>query len=178
MVQEYSAQIFNLKQEIQAVFGATEHPGTAQNIRDIPCCPDHDANALWLSQHTWVEFQNELEQNGGDPFEYSTLPPKAYLYFIPAVLLFTLDHLGLESLAGTPWQFIWDWPYVLIPILGTEDHTRQAIAQYKSQYLPLFTRDQRSIIEHYLTLVCTLDRQEEHISAIEVQRALDEIWSN
>jgi hypothetical protein len=58
--------IETLVDEIAEFFAGVVHPGEPHQICEVPCCPDHDALADWLSRHTWEELAEDLEESDYD----------------------------------------------------------------------------------------------------------------
>ena len=96
-----TTNIFDLKTRIAREFALTPHP-SPDRINPYPCCTEHDKMTEWFQRHTWEDFQVELEKGTLDS-EFMPSDPEGYIYFLPSVLLYTLESYEAQT------DKIWEW---------------------------------------------------------------------
>jgi hypothetical protein len=143
---------------VEAAFASVPHPGSAEHIWNVPCCPDHDGLAAWFAGHSWQEFLAVLRDDDPDPTSFAGILPQAFVYFLPAVLLHVANHIGPQpTWKGRDWRPV-DWLYfALIPFDRGDIGARWTEAMERD-YLPLFTRSQRGAVAMVLDYVACVER--------------------
>jgi hypothetical protein len=174
-----------LKEDIIQAFIDTPHPGSPEKICFVPCCPDHDATAEWSSHHTWEDLARDLETLDYEPLDWFFYHPEGFHYFLPGAILFIIQNLSRDPEDDSWGTRVWrplDWVRSTIVPTGYSgpENDMERKNEFRSQYLPLFSIDQRKIIIRVLDFFCSFafisdDSNEETIS--DIKSAIREIWS-
>jgi hypothetical protein len=173
-------KIIALKEQILRAFLDVPHPGSPGKIIAVPCCPEHDAVAEWFSLHTWQDFEEALEKEDLDLTSYGSLFPEAYHYFLQAVLIYIIQNIdrnpegdGWGTKAWRPMDRVYHtiapWPR------SGENWSRDL----RSEYIPLFSIDQRHVVVRVLEFVCAygfLPEDEKEEKILDIQAAIKDIW--
>jgi hypothetical protein len=168
--------IENLKESIIREFSIVPHPKPDQ-INPYPCCPEHDGMTEWLRIHTWQEFKEELEKDTLDS-EFMPSEPEGFIYFLPAVLLYTLESYEKEKENIWDWKIISgiscapisNWIEVLIPLFDNPN------AQTYIKIRSMLNEKQVKVIENYLSYFRDISPKDEEAFRNHIQKALIEIW--
>lgn len=142
-------QIDSVRSRIETAFASVERPDF-RSILVLGCCADHEEDFAWYRQHSWQELVEKIRTDWLDPFEFSSLHPVAYHYFVPGVLLATLDSVGKDvGWYGFGGQ---DWLRNLIPDKeGTEAFRRDYVSCFSDQEIEAIASQldlfQRAVIE-------------------------------
>ena len=153
-----------LESEIRRAFAPVQHPGRGNILESYDCCEAHAAWVEWCSQHTNEEFLTAIRQGGFCPFEFMSLALPAYHYFTAAVLLYCLTTLS------NPLHDPLEWIEALIPLTENEK-------EFRSQYLVLFSTEQRSLAARILQLHAEAHLLREGTPSDSVSWA-EKIWSS
>lgn len=161
-----------VRQKILEAFGDVPRPDL-RAIRELGCCDEHDSDFDWYRQHTRQEFEKELSRDYLDRFEFRSLHPVAYHYFVPGLLLGTLESIvtdtDRDSLCSA-----WEWAWVR-NLLGSGSTAER----FREEYLPLFTAPQRDAVASHLEFFNEWDAERQGYSSRdnkEVERSLNEVW--
>jgi hypothetical protein len=172
--------IIELKEQIARAYREVPHPGSPEKIIAIPCCPDHDALAEWLSLHTWQDLETVLETEDMDLTAYGSLFPEAYHYFLQAVLIYIIQNIDrdpeAESWGTKCWRPMDRVYHTVAPWPRSEEKWSQDL---RSEYLPLFSAEQRKAVVRVLEFVCTYGfhpEEERPEKLSDIQTAIDDIW--
>jgi hypothetical protein len=174
--------IIELKEQIVRAFLDVPHPGSPERIIAIPCCPEHDAIAEWFSLHTWQDLEEALEREDLDLTSYGSLFPEAYHYFLQAVLIYIIQNIDRDPESNSWGKRCWrplDRVYhTIAPWPRSEENWSQEL---RTEYLPLFTIEQRKVVVRVLEFACKFgfipeDEKEEKI--LDMQTAIKDIWEN
>ena len=168
--------IFEFNEKIDRVFSLIPHP-KPDRINPYPCCPDHDGMTDWYREHTWREFQKLLEEDTLDS-EFMPTYPEAFIYFLPAVLRYTLESYEMKKdniwewviKAGITCRPISDWIEVLVPLF--EEPYLTDIKEIRKSLEP----EQIKIITEYLLFFLAVSPFEQEQFKNEIRRALNEVW--
>jgi len=132
-----AAERIELIAEIEQTFEARPLPHPIAEC-DCPGCRDLTAD---FYGRQWLEIDDaKLEANKSLSF----FAPKAFHYFLPAYLRYSLRHFNLGS------EVCEFTVYALTPNLGREDPVRTA---WLRERLSCFDRKQAEIVVRFLTLV-------------------------
>ncbi|MDX6270321.1 MAG: hypothetical protein QOD28_1544 [Acidobacteriota bacterium] len=154
-----------LKQKILAAFGDVPRPDLSR-IRQLGCCEEHDSDFDWYRQHSRQELEKEIAAPHFDRFEFFALHPVAYHYFVPGILLGTLEALVTTKESYSLVEEDW------IPNLTPQ---KNHIEIFKQEYLPLFTAPQRDAVASFLEFY---DAWEEARQGYAVEGSDSEQWIN
>ena len=103
-------------------------------------------------------------------FEFFALHPVAYHYFMPGLLLGTLESIGAEADCDISRQEAW------------VDHltsSKDRLQMFKEEYLPLFSPEQRDAVASHLEFFnewCVEHQGYADAYNKSFERALSEIW--
>jgi hypothetical protein len=179
-IMEKEQMIVILKEQIARAFLDVPHPGSPGKIIAIPCCPEHDAVAEWFSLHTWQDLEEALEIEDLDLTSYGSLLPEAYHYFLQAVLMYIIQNIDRDPASDSRGKRCWrplDRVYhTIAPWPRSEEKWSQEL---RSEYLPLFSVEQRKIVVRVLEFVCTFGFFPEEDKAeilSDMQTAIKDIW--
>jgi hypothetical protein len=168
--------ILEFNNKIAKVFSLIPHP-KPDRINPYPCCTDHDIMTDWYREHTWQEFQKLLEEDTLDP-EFMPTYPDAYIYFLPAVLRYTLESYEIKK------DNIWEW-------VSNGKITCRPIADWIKVLVPLFEEpyltdikdickilepEQIKVISDYLSFFLEVSPIEQEQFRKDIRRALNEVW--
>lgn len=159
-----------VKQKILGAFGDVPRPNL-KAIRELGCCSEHDSDFDWYRQHSWEELEKEITAEHFDVVQFGSLHPIAYHYFMPGLLLGTLESILADADSYDLWA--WEWVRNLLRCLDS------SAGRFREQYLPLFTAAQRDAVASYLEFFNEWDVERDGYSDAEnrdVERALSEIW--
>lgn len=172
--------IETLVHEIAESFAGVAHPGEPHQTCDVPCCPDHDALADWLSRHTWEELAESLEGNDDDPTLWGALFPRAYHYFLPGVLTYVVRNIGRDP-EGDEWEErLWcplDWIYNTLAPWPRSEHWAQWRGELRSGPLPLLSAEQKGVVRKVLHLAAAAEYLSPEEKA-DLRIAAREIWED
>ncbi|MFN8381525.1 MAG: hypothetical protein U0V02_06280 [Anaerolineales bacterium] len=172
-----ATNIFDLKTRIVSEFGFLSHPKPDQ-INPYPCCIEHDAMTEWFQKHTWKDFQEELKKGTLDS-EFMPNEPEGYIYFLPAVLLYTLESYEIHAENIWEWKTISEttcapisyWITVLIPVFN-----KPIIANYQEKRKK-FNHNQIKVIQDYLSFFIDVSPDEEANFKKDARIAIQELWN-
>jgi hypothetical protein len=172
--------IIELKEQISRAFLDVTHPGSPEKIIAYPCCPDHDALAEWFSLHTWQDFEVGLETEDLDLTAYGSLYPEAYHYFLPAILIYIIQNIDRDPESdswGTKcWRPIDRVYHTISPWPRSEEKWSQEL---RSEYLPLFSIEQRKTVVRVLEFACAfgfIPDEDKVETMADLQTAIKDIW--
>jgi hypothetical protein len=159
-------QIDTVKSKITQAFADVSRP----DLRSIPtlgCCEDHEADFGWYRRHSWQELPNEVSAESLDWVEFSNLHPVAFHYFVPGVLMGTLESVGKD----VGWHtFSGDlWLQNLIP---SEDRAEE----FRRNYVSIFSAQQIDAVASCLELFQRVLIEKRGYADDDLTRALNEIW--
>lgn len=146
-------------------FHNVRHPGP-NGIFTPGCCADHDVWITELGKASWENFLDQLRQGCWDFVEFGSLFPAAYHYFSPAVIIYCAEKMNSESDPFCSRLATKDWERVFIPL-------KDQLHKFRSEYLSLFTSDQRSIVSNLLRVYGNLGKFE---FDMECEWAIKEVW--
>lgn len=180
---EIEKTVLSIKENIAKSFSSIGRPSSYRRINPYPCCPDHDSMTEWYASHTWQEFEDILKEGTLDS-EFMPREPDGYVYFLPAVLRYTLE--AYEEKREQIWNLAYiekddvhkvtcapisDWIRVLIPLYDQLD--------YRVKFNDVIARlenEQTKIIVEYLSFFLTVCPYREERFRNDIKRALDEVW--
>jgi hypothetical protein len=173
-------RIIELKEEITRAFSNVPHPGSPEKIIAVPCCPEHDTIAEWFSLHTWQELEETLEIEDLDLTSYGSLYPEAYHYFLPAVLIYIIQNIDRDpesdSWGTNAWRPMDRIYHTISPWPRSKEKWSQDI---RSEYLPLFSIEQRKTVVRVLEFVCEfgfIPEADKEDAILDMQTAIKVIW--
>jgi hypothetical protein len=155
-----------IKQKIIEAFGAVPRPDL-RAIRKLGCCQEHDSDFAWYREHSWQELEQEITAAHFDVFQFGSLHPVAYHYFVPGLLLGTLKSIVADTDSYHLWEA--DWVRHLTPLKGRVEHFRE-------EYLPLFTAPQRDAVASHLEFFNEWNVEWQGYSDKDIERALAQLW--
>ncbi|HYO98736.1 MAG TPA: hypothetical protein VER76_00820 [Pyrinomonadaceae bacterium] len=157
-----------VKQKILEAFGDIPRPDL-RAVRQLGCCKEHDGDFAWYREHTWQELEKEIKAEHFDVFQFGSLHPSAYHYFVPGLLLGTLESIVAD--AGSQHLRLADWVRNLTP-------AKDRAANFREKYLPLFTARQRDAVASHLEFFNEreVERQGYSDNDKEIERALCQVW--
>lgn len=160
------AELNTVKQKAIRAFARVPRPDLS-SIRPLGCCEEHEADFQWYRHHSWRDFAEELPSGRFDPFEFPSLNPAAYHYFVPGLLLATLDSIGGGPDEPHPW---WqDWLGALAPL-------KKNAERFRLDYLPLFDSQQREAVVSHLELFNGWLSEKRGYGDRDVERAISQVW--
>jgi hypothetical protein len=173
-------RIVDLKERIIRAFADVPHPGSPGKILAIPCCPEHDAVAEWFSLHTWRDFEEALEKEDLDLTSYGSLFPAAYHYFLQAVLIYIVQNADRDPGAGNWGTKVWrPMDRVYHTVAPWPRSKEKWSRELKSDYVPLFSAEQRNVVVRVLEFVCAFGifpEEEIDETLLDIKTAKKEIW--
>ncbi|MDQ1589642.1 MAG: hypothetical protein QOG71_269 [Pyrinomonadaceae bacterium] len=157
-----------LKQKILAAFGDVPRPDLSR-IRQLGCCEEHDSDFDWYRQHSWQELEKEIGAPHFDRIEFFALHPVAYHYFVPGILLGTLEAIVTTKESYSLVEEDW------IPNLTPR---KSHVEIFEQEYLPLFTAPQRDAVASFLEFYYEWEeeRQGYAVKDDDYKRELIQIW--
>ena len=134
-----AAERIQLIAEIEQAFEASLLPNPITECGSD--CPECSAITAEFYEQPWLQIEDaKIEANKSLSF----FTPKAFHYFLPAYLRYSLRHFDLNS------EVCEFTVYALTPNLGREDPARTA---WLRERLSCFDRKQAEIVVRFLTLV-------------------------
>ena len=159
-------QIDTVRSRIEAAFANVERPDF-RSILTLGCCEDHEEDFAWYRQHSWQELVEKIRTDWLDPIKFSSLHPVAYHYFVPGVLLTTLDSVGKNvGWYGFGGQ---DWLRNLIPF---KDRTEA----FRRDYVSCFSEQQIEAVVSQLELFQRAVVEQRGYLDDDLARAIDKVW--
>jgi len=158
-----------IKRKILEAFADVPRPDLT-GIRELGCCEEHDEYFDWYRRHTRQELEKELSHDYLDRFEFFALHPVAYHYFVPGLLLGTLESIVTET--DSDYSDTWAWVRNLLGNGATA-------GRFREEYLPLFNAPQRDAVAGFLEFFNEWDMEREGYSSQDnkaVERSLSEVW--
>jgi len=159
-------QIDSVRSRIEAAFANVERPDF-RSILTLGCCEDHEEDFAWYRQHSWQELIEEIRTRWLDPFEFACLHPVAYHYFVPGVLLVTLESVGKDvgwySFGGQDW-------------LRNLMRDKDGIEAFRSNYVSCFTDQEIEAIASHLELFQRAVIEKRGYPDDDLALAIDEVW--
>jgi hypothetical protein len=170
------SNVSDLKTRIVSEFALILHPKPDQ-INPYPCCPEHDGMTEWFQAHTWKDFQKELEKGTLDS-EFMPFEPEGYKYFLPGVLLYTLESYEIQK------EKIWEWKIISgITCAPISNWIEVLIPLFEEPYITnfqkirkIFNNNQIKIIRQYLSYFDNVSPIEEEEFRKDIRKALREFW--
>lgn len=159
-------ELDRVRQSIVGAFESIRRPDL-DALRPLGCCPDHEGDFEGYRHHSCREFMEGLPSERFDPFDFIAIKPPAYHYFVPGILLATLD-----SISSNPDELhLWEemWVHALAPL-------KERVESFKQEYLPLFSSSQRRAIADYLEWFNDWHVQSEGYRDEDIARAVEAIW--
>ena len=155
-----------IREKIVEAFGDVPRPDF-RAIRALGCCAEHDSDFDWYRTHTWQELEKEITAAHFDVVQFGSLHPLAYHYFVPGVLLGTLESI----VADTDDYHLWerDWVGNLTPLKDRVEH-------FKVEYLPLFNAPQRDAVASHLEFFNEWQVETRGYGDKDIERAISRIW--
>lgn len=154
----------SIRNKIVEAFSASPRPNL-DSINPLGCCAEHEKDFDWYRHHSWIEFKKELPSGLFDPFEFGSLHPLAYHYFVPGILLAVLE--SIEADEFQIWQM--DWLGQLAPL-------KAGIERFIQNYLPQFALNQREAIADFLTTINNWLTETRGWPDADIERAIKRIW--
>jgi hypothetical protein len=155
-----------VRQKVMEAFDRVPRPDLSL-IRPLGCCNEHEPDFQWYRQHSWQEFLEKLPSGRFDPFEFPTLNPAAYHYFVPGILLATLDSTGRNLDEPHLWEQ--DWVGALIPL-------KENTERFVLDYLPLFDSPQREAVASHLELFNGWLAETRGYGDVDIEWAASQVW--
>lgn len=173
-------KIVELKEQISRAFSDVPHPGSPEKIIAIPCCPEHDAIAEWFSLHTCQDLEEALEKEDLDLTSYGSLFPEAYHYFLQAVLIYIIQNIdrdpGNDSWGAKCWRPMDRVYHTICPWPRSREKWSQEL---RTDYLPLFSMEQRKIVVRVLEFACAfgfIPEEDKEERILDLNSAIKDIW--
>lgn len=145
-------------------FDETPRPNF-DSIHSLGCCDEHEQDFAWYRNHNWREFKQELSSGQFDAFQFNSLHPLAYHYFVPGILLAILD--SIEADEDQRWPL--DWIGQLTPLKSNTE-------QFIQNYLPKFTADQKKAVADFLVTINDWLVKIRGWPDADVERAITQVW--
>lgn len=160
------AELNAVRQKVTEAFACVQRPDLS-SVWPLGCCEEHEPDFQWYRRHTWQDFAEGLPSGRFDPFEFPTLHPAAYRYFVPGVLLATLD-----SISGNPDDpHLWEQDWV-----GTLTPLREKAERFIRDYLPFFDSRQREAVASHLEFFNGWLAEVSGYGDADIERAASQIW--
>jgi hypothetical protein len=137
------------------------------SIHPLGCREEHASDFEWYRNHSWPEFKELLPTKRFDPFEFNSLHPIAYHYFIPGVLLAVLQ--SFTSISDGIHFRVRDWIHTLVPL-------KNRASSLARDYLPLFTEQQKEAVADCLQLFNDWNQEFNGYYEADIERALNYTW--
>ena len=159
-------KIDTVRTKIALAFEDNQRPDLTA-IRPLGCCEDHDADFEWYRHHSWQELPAKIADEAFDSVEFSSLHPVAYHYFVPGLLLATLDAIG----NNVSWHGFGgkDWMQNLVP-------SKETTEQFRCDYLSRFSEEQIDAVTSHLKLFQEMLAEKRGYPDDDVTRAINEVW--
>lgn len=155
-----------VRQRVTEAFVRVPRPNLS-SLRPLGCCEEHEPDFQWYRHHSWQDFAEELPSGRFDPFEFPSLNPAAYHYFVPGILLATLD-----SISGSPDDLhLWEQDWV-----GTLTPLKENTERFVRDYLPLFDSQQREAVARHLELFNGWHAGKRGYGDEDIERAVGQVW--
>jgi hypothetical protein len=155
-----------IRRKILEAFGDVPRPDL-RTLRGLGCCEEHDADFDWYREHSWQDLEKEIRAEHFDVVQFGSLHPVAYHYFVPGVLLGTLESIVTDADDCHLWER--DWIGNLTPLKdGTE--------RFRAKYLPLFTTEQRDAVASHLEFFNEREVERRGYGDKYIERALARLW--
>ena len=145
----------------------------------LGCCSEHAASFEWYRDHEWKDLRKEIRENAGDfskgldPVEFGSLDPIAFHYFLPGVLTGIADIIKNEQ--RLPDLLYYADSYCQAWLSGASPQKRYR-EQFRSEKLPLFTKEERSAVRNFLeTFAVYLEGSSENPK--EIKELLEQVWN-
>lgn len=159
-------EITSASQRIVEAFAGIPQPNL-NSIHPLGCCDEHESDFEWYRHHSCQEFEKELSSERFDPFEFTSLNPLAYHYFVPGILLAVLNSIAANPDSLHLWEQ--DWVGTLIPL-------KENAANFRRNYLPLFSSRQKEAVASGLELFNRWHFEKKAYRDEDIQRAIEQIW--
>jgi hypothetical protein len=160
------AELDALRREVTAAFASVPRPDLS-SVRPLGCCEEHEPDFQWYRQHSRQELAEGLPSGRFDPFDFANLNPAAYHYFVPGILLATLDSIGETPAAPDLWER--DWVGALLPL-------KKSTERFIRDYLPLFDSRQRKAVASQLELFNGWLSETRGYGDADIERAASQVW--
>ncbi len=154
----------SIRNKIVEAFAATPRPNL-DLINPLGCCDEHEKDFDWYRHHSWIEFKKELSSGLFDPFEFGSLHPLAYHYFVPGILLAVLESIEADDLQS--WQMDW---------LGQLTPSKTGIERFAQNYFSQFTPNQKDAIANFLATINDWLAKTRGWPDADIERAIKQIW--
>jgi|SRR5215471_3770080 len=154
-------------------------PSDLKTIAVIGCCDEHDAGFQWYREHSWKDLRKEITDNGGDitkgldVFEFGSLHPVAFHYFLPGLLTGVGDAVMAQSRAeeavlDSSYWHAW-LNHVVLP-------SKQCRNSFIADKLPSFHEEERSAIREFLSALAACLEGWDSKQQAEIDKAIKEVW--
>lgn len=153
-----------IRNKVVEAFDGTPRPNL-DSINPLGCCNEHQQDFDWYRHHSWIEFKEELPNGLFDPFEFNSLHPLAYHYFVPGILLAILE--SIEADEDQRWPL--DWIGRLTPL-------KSSTKQFIQTYLPQFTADQRKAVADFLVTINDWLMKTQGWPDTDIDMAINQVW--
>jgi len=159
-------QIDSVRTKIKQAFADVPRPDL-RSILTLGCCEDHEADFEWYRHHSWQEFAEEISVGRLDSVEFFALHPVAYHYFVPGILMKTLESIGKDvgwhGFSGK------DWLGNLIPF-------KDRAEEFRRDYLSHFNEQQIDAVASHLELFQRCLAEKRGYPDDDLARAINEVW--
>ncbi|HWP44537.1 MAG TPA: hypothetical protein VNO14_14925 [Blastocatellia bacterium] len=155
-----------IKQNVIEAFASVPRPDLML-VRPLRWSEEHESDFQWYRQHSWQEFSEELPSGRFDPFEFRSLNPLAYHYFVPGILLATFNSIEVNPDGLHLWEREW---------IGTLIPSRRCVEEFKRDYLVLFTPQQRQAVVRHLEYYNSWHSEKEGYRDEEIEEAVRKVW--
>ena len=154
----------SIRNKVVEAFDGIPRPNLA-SINPLGCCNEHEKDFDWYRHHSWIEFKEGVPNGSFDPFEFNSLHPLAYHYFVPGILLAVLE--SIETIGFQSWQM--DWIRQVTPL-------KSGLEQFAQKYLPKFTANQREAIASFLITINDWLTKTRGWPDTDIGRAINQVW--
>lgn len=155
-----------IRRKILEAFGDVPRPDL-RAIRELGCCEEHDSDFDWYRQHSWQDLEKELKAEHFDVVQFNSLHPVAYHYFVPGLLLGTLESIVTETDDYHLWEGFW---------VGRLTPLKDRVEHFRETYLPLFTAEQRDAVASHLEFFNEWNVERQGYADKDIERALAQVW--
>jgi len=173
-------------QQIEKLF-ADVPPSALKAIPMLGCCDMHAEDFEWYREHEWKDLRKELRDSGGDhrkagdPFQFGSLDPVAFHYFLPGVLTGIADLAIAQPRSEDEFDYAtlnvcFNWLQNVTPIQSCRD-------RFIAEQLPLFNEKERWAIRNFLSIFASyleespsVDKEDICGTLENIDEALREVW--
>ena len=169
-------------QQLEALFPSTP-PSILKSLPVIGCCSEHAADFEWYRDHEWKDVRALIRESDGDlqkgldPFEFGSLDPIAFHYFVPGVLAGIADYVLAEEARSGDHAF--DVTFCMAWLSDVVPTVKSVREGFIKNHLPSFNQEERAAIRNFLVAFSShIDEWGPDSDEIaEIQKALTLVWN-